>query len=366
MTLKIPIAKPIITDEEIQAVINVLKSGILTRGPETRRFEQEYAEYIGTKYAVTVMNGTIALEASLKAMGIGPGDEVIVPDFSFIATANAVLNVGAKPVFADITEDTMTLDPDSFNEKITGKTKAVIPVHLFGHPADMNAINEIAIDHNIMVLEDAAQSHGAMINGVKTGSLGHAGAFSLYATKNMMTGEGGVITTSIEAIHERLLKLRKHGETKRYVSETLGSNLHMTEMQAAIGRIQLRKLDSLNNKRRKNAEKYNKELSKIKEITIPQEKQGYYHVYHQYVIKVPVEDRDKLYEHLRQQGIGVAIHYPIPLHEHPIYKALGYPENQNPTARELSKKVLSLPVHPLLTNQEIEYVINKVKEYYNQ
>ncbi|MGC8752095.1 MAG: DegT/DnrJ/EryC1/StrS family aminotransferase [Fervidicoccaceae archaeon] len=365
MSMKIPISKPIIGEEEIQAVVNVLKSGMLTRGKETESFEREFASYIGSKYAVSVMNGTIALEVSLKALGVRSGDEVIVPDFTFIATASAVINVGARPVFADIDEKTYCIDPESVNELINGRTRAIIPVHLFGHPADMKAIGEIAEDNKLLILEDSAQAHGAEIEGVKVGSIGHASAFSFYATKNMMTGEGGMVTTSIESIHELLVKLRKHGETKRYLSDMIGSNLFMTEMQAAIGRVQLRKLDKWNEVRRNNARFYMEKLSAIKEIILPKELPGYKHVYHQFVIRVPAEDRDKLMEHLAKKGVGTAIHYPYPIHDHPVYRALGYPENINPISKQISKEVLSIPVHPLLTKNDLEYVADSILEYFN-
>jgi perosamine synthetase len=362
---RIPIAKPVLGEEEIEAVTKVLKSGRLTRGEETRMFEKEFAEYVGCKHAVTVMNGTVALEAMLKAIGIRSGDEVIVPDLTFIATANSVLNVGGKPVFADVKEDTVTLDPESVKEKITERTKAIIAVHLYGHPADMKELEEIATDYNIILVEDAAQSHGASINGRKTGCLGVAAAFSFYATKNMMTGEGGMVTTNDDKIAERLRKIRCHGETERYVSDYPGSNLHMTEMQAAIGRIQLRKLDQFNERRRRNAQYFNNQLGKINGITTPLEKPGYFHVYHQYVIKVDNYHRDKLKEHLEAYGISTAIHYPIPLHEQPLYKKLGYPQNQNPVAKSLSKRVLSIPVHPSLTQKQLKYIVATVKSYFN-
>ncbi len=363
--IRIPIAKPYITDDEIEAVVRVLKSGRLTRGEETKLFEKEFADYIGARYAVAVMNGTVALEASLKAVGIKQGDEVIVPDLTFIATANSVLNTGAKPVFADVDEKTVTISPDSIMEKISKKTKAIIPVHLYGHPADMKAIKEIADDHRLTIIEDAAQSHGASYNGRKTGSLGDIAAFSFYATKNMMTGEGGMIVTNDEMLYKRLLKIRCHGEIERYVSDYPGTNLHMTEMQAAIGRVQLRKLDMMNKKRRAIASMYNEAFSRINEIETPVEREGCIHVYHQYVIKVPESDRDELSRFLISRGIATAIHYPLPLHLQPLYKHLGYEPKQNPTAIELSKKLLSIPVHPLLTGKEVEFIITTITSFFN-
>ncbi|MGB9831766.1 MAG: DegT/DnrJ/EryC1/StrS family aminotransferase, partial [Fervidicoccus fontis] len=221
-------------------------------------------------------------------------------------------------------------------------------------------------DNKLVVLEDSAQAHGAEMNGVKAGSIGHASAFSFYATKNMMTGEGGMVTTNLDAVYEFLVKWKKHGEAKRYLSDTLGTNLSMTEMQAAIGRVQLKKLDRFNEIRRQNAAYFTKELSKVKEIKTPVELPGYKHVYHQYVIRVPAEDRDKLIEHLNKLGIGTAIHYPYPLHIQPIYKAMGYPEKQNPVSLEVSKEVLSIPVHPLLSKSDLEYIVKGILSYFNQ
>ncbi len=362
----IPIAFPLIGDEEVNAVVRVLRSGRITRGEETRLFEEEFARYIGARYAIAVCNGTVALELALRALGVGAGDEVIVPDLTFIATANAVLNVGAKPVFADVDEKTYTINPDSVMEVLTGRTKAIIPVHLFGHPADMDAIMEIAEDHKLYVIEDAAQAHGAEIRGVKVGSIGHAGCFSFYATKNMTMGEGGAVTTSLEWVNEKLRLLRTHGEASRYLSVTVGGNYNITEMQAAIGRVQLRKLDEMNKKRIMNAEYLTSQLKRISGVTTPTVRQGFKHVFHLYVIRVEENVRDKLLEHLRERGIGAAIHYPLPLHEQPLYRALGYPSNINPVARTLSKQLLSLPVHPALTKEDLDRIIEAINSFFNE
>ncbi len=362
----IPIAFPLIGDEEVNAVVRVLRSGRITRGEETRLFEEEFARYVGARYAVAVCNGTVALELALRALGVGAGDEVIVPDLTFIATANAVLNVGAKPVFADVDEKTYTIDPDSVMGVVTGRTKAIIPVHLFGHPADMDAIMEIAEDHRLYVIEDAAQAHGAEIRGVKVGSIGHVGCFSFYATKNMTMGEGGAVTTSLEWVNEKLRLLRTHGETSRYLSVTVGGNYNITEMQAAIGRVQLRKLDEMNKKRIMNAEYLTSQLKKISSVITPTVKPGFKHVFHLYVIRVEESVRDKLLEHLRAKGIGAVIHYPLPLHEQPLYRALGYPSNINPVARMLSKQLLSLPVHPALTKEDLDRIVEAVTSFFNE
>lgn len=350
-------------EEEANAVARVVRSGWLTRGEETRLFEEEFASYVGSSYAVTVMNGTIALEAGLHALGVGPGDEVVVPAFSFTATANAVLRVGARPVFADVSEDTLTLDPDSLLERLTPRTRAVVPVHLYGHMADMQAILEIAEDHRLRVLEDAAQAHGASCQGARAGSLGDAGAFSFYATKNMVMGEGGAVTTSEEAVYRRLLLLRKHGEERRYETISLGSNLHLTEMQAALGRVQLRKLESLNEARRRNAEHLTRGLRGL--LVTPVERPGCRHVYHQYVVRVgDAVLRDRLARFLGEKGIETAIHYPRPLHLHPLYRSLGFVPGTAPVAEEAAGRVLSLPVHPLLTREDIDYILDVIREFF--
>ena len=231
---KIPIAKPLLGEEELEAVARVLRSGILAHGPEVEEFEREFAEYVGVDHAVAVANGTVALDLVLRAYGIGPGDEVITTPFSFIATANAILYQGARPVFADIDPVTYTLDPDRVVEKITSRTRAIIAVHLYGHPADMKALREIAEDHDLILIEDAAQAHGAEAHGAKAGSLGDAAAFSFYATKNMVTGEGGMVTTNDRRIAERVRRLRNHGQAGKYRHVTLGFNYRMTSIAAAI------------------------------------------------------------------------------------------------------------------------------------
>lgn len=351
-------------EEELRAVERVLRSGMLTRGEETRRFEEEFARYVGTRYAVTFMNGTIALEAALQALGVGPGDEVAVPAFTFTATANAVLRVGARPVFVDVEPDTLTMGPDSLLERITPRTRAVIPVHLYGHMADMDAIMEIALDHRLRVLEDAAQAHGASCKDSRAGSVGDAGAFSFYATKNMTMGEGGAVTTSVERVYRRLLLLRKHGEEKRYETNTLGSNLHLTEMQAAIGRIQLRRLDEYNEARRRNAAFLSQRLGGL--VETPRERPGCKHVYHQYVIRTEPGQRDRLASYLQERGVETAVHYPRPLHLHPLYRSLGHVEGEAPVAEEASLRVLSLPVHPFLSRDDLEYIAGVVEAFFQE
>ncbi len=365
MKIRIPIAKPLLGAEEFEAVKRVMESGILAHGPEVEAFEKEFAEYIGVKHAVAVANGTAALDIALKAIGIGPGDEVITTPFTFIATSNAILFQGAKPVFADIDPETYNLDPDNVLEKITSKTKAIIVVHLYGHPADTKAFKEIAEDYKLYLVEDSAQAHGAEYNGVKVGSIGDVGAFSFYPTKNMTTGEGGMITTNNDEIARKARLLRNHGQSEKYLHVILVYNLRMTSIAAAIGRVQLKKLEEFNEKRRSNAEKLTKGIKSIKGLNPPVEKPYAKHVYHQYVVWVGEEyplTRDELRKHLLKKGIGAAIHYPRPVFQQPLYKKLGYPQNICPNSINASKHVLSLPVHPALSSEDIEYILDALKE----
>ena len=362
---KIPIARPVIDEEEIEAVTRVLKSGILAHGEEVENFEREFAEYIGVKHAVAVVNGTVALDLALKALGIGPGDEVVTTPFTFIATANSILFQGAKPVFADIDLRTYNIDPEQVKEKITSKTKAIIVVHLYGQPADMKALTEIAEDHKLFLVEDCAQAHGAKFMGRKVGGFGHVSIFSFYATKNMTTGEGGMVVTNDDKIAEKVRLLRNHGQQHKYYHVELGYNYRMTNVLAAIGRVQLRKLDKLNSIRRRNAEMLTKAISRIKGLVPPYVDPRVEHVYHQYVVRV-TEDypltRDQLAEELGKRGIGTAIHYPIPIHRQPLYQRLGYDQNCCPNSIEASKTVLSLPVHPSLTREDLDYIVKALEE----
>ncbi|WP_087036075.1 DegT/DnrJ/EryC1/StrS family aminotransferase [Thermococcus litoralis] len=366
---QIPIAKPLIGDEEIEAVVNVLKSGMLAHGKEVEAFEKEFAEYLGTKHGVAVANGTAALDVALKALKIGPGDEVITTPFTFIASANSILFQGAKPVFADIDPKTYNLDPNDVLEKITNKTKAIIVVHLYGQPADMEAFKEIAEDHKLYLIEDCAQAHGAEFKGQKVGTFGDIAAFSFYPTKNMTTGEGGMVVTNDDELAKRAELIRNHGQAEKYLHVELGYNLRMTNIAAAIGRVQLKKLDEWNEKRRKNAKLLIEGISKINGLTPPYVDSRVKHVFHQYVIRVEDEfplSRDELMAKLRERGIGTAVHYPIPVHHQPLYQKLGYPKDICPNAIEASKRVLSLPVHPAVSREDIDYIIETLKEIAEQ
>ncbi|RLF88561.1 aminotransferase DegT [Thermococci archaeon] len=361
----IPIAKPLISEEEINAVVEVLKSGMLTSGKEVKEFEKEFAQYLGVKHAVAVANGTAALDVALKALKIKPDDEVITTPFTFIASANAILFQGAKPVFADIDPKTFDLDPNDVLEKITDKTKAIVVVHLYGQPADMKAFKDIAEDYKLYLIEDCAQAHGAEFEGQKVGTFGDIAAFSFYPTKNMTTGEGGMVVTNNDELAKRADLIRNHVQAEKYLHVELGYNLRMTNIAAAIGRVQLKKLDGWNKKRIENAKLLSEGIKKIDGLTPPYVDPRAKHVFHQYVIRVEEEfplSRKDLMAKLRERGIGSAVHYPMPVHHQPLYQKLGYPKDICPNAIEASKKVLSLPVHPAVSEEDIAYIIGTLKE----
>ncbi len=364
--MRIPIAKPLLGKEEEEAVKKVIETGILAHGPEVEAFEEEFAKYLGVKHVIAVSNGTTALDVALKAAGIKDGDEVITTPFTFIATANSILYQNAKPVFADIDPETYTLDPDSVMELLTPKTKAILVVHLYGHPADMDPLREIAEDHGLLLIEDAAQAHGAMYRGVKVGGIGDVSAFSFYPTKNMTTGEGGAVATNNDEIARKARLIRNHGQERRYYHVMLGYNYRMTSIAAAIGRVQLRKLDSMNEARRRNAASLNNALSRINGLVTPVEKDWAYHVYHQYVVRVTDKcryTRDELKNLLEDKGVGTGIHYPMIIPEQPLYKDLGIDCPKGcPEAVLAASQVLSLPVHPLVGGEEITYISSVLRE----
>ena len=356
----IPIARPLLGKEEIDAVTEVLSSGMIAQGPKVEEFELAFSEYTGCEYAAAVNSGTAALHIALLAHDIGKEDEVITSPFTFIATANSILYTGAKPVFAEIETDTYNIDPEKIKEKINPKTKAIMPVHLYGQSADMKAIMEIAEDYKLVVIEDACQAHGAECLGKKAGSFG-TGAFSFYPTKNMTTSEGGIITTSDREIAEKSKMIRAHGSRVRYLHEMLGFNLRMTDIAAAIGLAQLEKLDGFNASRQKNAAMLSEGLKSISGIVPATTREGYTHVFHQYTIRA--QNRDKLADFLKEKGIGTGVHYPIPIHKQPYYMELGY-KYSLPVSEKAAEEVLSLPVHPALSRDDVLKVIKEVKEFY--
>jgi len=345
--------------EEKQAVLNVLDSGMLAQGPRVEAFEAAFAEKCGTKYAVATTSGTTALQLALLAHGIGEGHEVITTPFTFIASANSILYTGARPVFVDVDPNTFTIDPEKIERAITPATRAIMPVHLFGLCCDMDAIQTIASKHGLVVIEDACQSHAAEYKGKKAGSFG-TGAFSFYATKNMTTGEGGMITTDDEAIADQCRILRQHGMRVRYYHEQLGYNFRMTDIQAAIGLEQLKKLDQFNDSRIRNARFLSENLCGVTLPTVPN---AYKHVYHQYTIRVANKRRDALLAHLHDKGIGTGIFYPVQVHQQSFYrKELGYSVSL-PQSEKVAGEVLSLPVHPGLGDSDLLAIVQAVNEF---
>ena len=352
----IPIAKPIIGDAELEAVVAVLRSGHLVQGQVVSQFERRFAEIAKVQHAVAVSSGTAALHVALLAHGVGPGDEVITTPFTFVATANAVLYTGARPVFVDVQEDTLNLDPTLIEAKLTPRTKAILPVHLYGCPADMLAIEAIAARHGLAVIEDAAQAHCAAISERPVGSFGTA-CYSFYATKNVTSAEGGIVTTNDERIADTLRLLRSHGQRERYHHELLGYNYRMTDLHAAIGLAQLDRLEALTLQRIANAAYLSEH---IRGVTTPSVPVGYRHVFHQYTVRVP-DARDEAVRLLAAAGVGSSIHYPVPVHKQQLYQDLGYADSL-PVAEQAAREVLSLPVHPALTTDDLSTVAAEVSK----
>jgi dTDP-4-amino-4,6-dideoxygalactose transaminase len=354
----IPIAKPIIGKEEQDAILEVINSGHLVQGARVQEFENRFAQLCGAEHAIATSSGTTALHIALLAHQIGPGDEVITSPFSFIASANCALYVGARPVFADIEPDYFTIDPAKIEERITSRTKAILPIHLYGQACDMDPILEIARKHKLAIIEDACQAHGAVYKGRPVGSFGTA-CYSLYATKNITTIEGGMIVTNDAQIAERARLLRSHGSPRTYEHVILGYNMRTTDLNAAIGLVQLNKLQEWNSTRRENAAYLSANLGKIPGVVTPKVRKGCEHIFHQYTIRIP--NRDAAAQKLREKGVGVGIHYPTPIHLQPLYKQLGYVDSL-PNSEVASREVLSLPVHPSLTKDDLDYIINTIKE----
>ena len=359
--IRIPIAKPIIGEEEIEEVSKVLKSGIIAQGPKVNEFEEKFAEFVGAKYAVATSSGTSALHVTILSCGIGKGDEVITTPFTFAATGNSILYNGAKPVFVDIDEDTFNINPDKIEEAITKKTKAIMPVHLYGQSAEMDKINEIAKKYDLFVIEDSAQAHGSSQKNENVGNMGDIACFSFYPTKNMTTSEGGMITTNNKKLAEKAKLFRAHGETKRYEHGVLGYNFRMTDIAAAIGLTQLKKLDEFNQKRIDNANYLTKELENVDGIITPKVSNGVKHVYHQYTIKVKSGDRDSWVKFLNDNGIGTGIYYPIPIYKQALYVELGY-DDRHENTEKVADSVISIPVHPSLSKEDLNTIISILKE----
>ncbi|MEM2141857.1 MAG: DegT/DnrJ/EryC1/StrS family aminotransferase [Candidatus Thorarchaeota archaeon] len=374
----IPFTKPIVEDSEIEAVTKVLRSGMLAEGKVARELEEKFSRYVGTKFAAVTNSGTTALSTALEAMEIQPGDEVITTAFTFIASANTITMLGAIPVFVDVDRRTYNIDPERIEAAITSRTRAIMPVHIFGNPCDMKRIMEIAEAHDLLVIEDACQAHGAKIDGKSVGSFGHAAAFSFYATKNMMTGEGGIITTNDEELLDKINMIKNHGRGKHggYSHYRVGYNNRMMDLVAAIGLVQLERLDRLVEVRRRNARLYDKVLSEIGTARPQLEIDGMKSSYHLYVpcLESDKISRDELVQAFRDRGVGSRSVYAIPCHKQDTYlnidrwrwsKFVKYPDYSKvrlPICEEIGARHFDLPVHPMLTESEIEQIISTMRD----
>jgi dTDP-4-amino-4,6-dideoxygalactose transaminase len=369
--MNIPLSKPIFYEEEIDQIRGVLESGWLTQGPKSSELEKNFADYCNAKYALAVNSGTAALHLALMAHNIGKDDEVIVPAITFIATPNSVVTQGAKPVFSEINPKTCNIDIEDVKKKITKKTKAIIPVHLYGNPADMDEIMEIAQKNNLTVIEDAAQAHGAEYKGKKIGSLGNTTCFSFHPMKNMTTGEGGMIVSNNEEVIGKMKILRSHGEIKaawqRFENQEIkkrkfveiGYNYRMSDVLAAIGLVQLKHLDENNEKRIELSKLYTEKLAGIKGIELPSVKENTKHVFHMYVIKT--EKRDELAHKLLKKGIHTGVYY-TPCHlEESYVNGFGYKEGNLPVSEKVGGQILSLPMYPDLKEDEINFITEEIK-----
>ncbi len=363
MNGRIPAARPILGEEEKEAVQEVLESGYIAAGPKVEQFENEFSEYIGVKNGIAVSSGTASIHTALLALGIGEDDKVITSPYSFFASVSPVKAVGAEPVFADIDPDTFCIDVDRVEELAEEGADAIIPVHLYGHPADMDDINSIAKEYDLKVIEDACQAHGAEVNGKKVGGLGDAGCFSFYATKNMVTGEGGMITTDDEELAEKARLIRSHGRTERSEHVLLGHNFLMNDMEASLGLVQLKKLDGFNESRRNNAKILNEELQGLEEEGIvkrPLEKDGFKHVYHQYALRVDKEKRGKLVRGMQKAGIHVRKGYEKPIYKQPALALDNIPER--PETEKACEEVVWIPIHPLLDVSHMRRIAWGIKQ----
>lgn len=344
-----------------EAIRTIVDSTQFILGPEVTAFEKEMAAYLGVKFAIGVSSGTSALEIGLLAASVQKGDEVITTPFTFIATSEAAMNIGAKPVFVDIDPKTFNINPELIEKKITRKTKALLPVHLYGYPAEMDQIMNIAKKHNLIVLEDCAQALGGKYKGKRVGSIGDTAALSFFPSKNLgCFGDGGMVVTSNEAIAEKAKMLRQHGSKKRYIHEIDGYNARLDSIQAAILRVKLRHLDEWNEKRHEVASYFNKLLSE-KGITVPiLDNSEMQHSCNYYTIRV--KHRDKMQEKLKEKGIASMIYYPISLHLQKVYEGLGYKKGDFPESEKAQDEVLSLPIYPELTRHQIEEIVRVLTE----
>jgi dTDP-4-amino-4,6-dideoxygalactose transaminase len=343
------------------AIRDVIESNAFAGGPFVERFEEDFAAYCNSSYAIGLGSGTEALWLTLMALGVGPGDEVITVPNTFMATAEAITYCGARPVFVDVDERTYTLDPDSLEQAVTARTKAIIPVHLFGQPADMDSILKFARRRGLFVIEDACQAHGAEYQGRRAGTLGDAGCFSFYPGKNLGAfGEAGAAVTDNAELQEKIRILRDHGQVRKYHHTMIGWNCRMDGIQAAALRVKLRYLEKGNQLRRSHAAHYDQALSDIEEIVTPAHSADVRHVYHVYAIRV--QERDEIMRLLGEKGIGCGVHYPIPVHLQEAYRSLGYAQGDFPIAERCAAEFISLPMFPELTSAQLEIVVQGVKE----
>jgi len=358
--LKIPINIPIVGKEEITLVTSILKNGALTSaanqgGKHVQNFEKSVASFVKSKYAIAVNSGTAALQAALYALDIKNGDEVLVPSFTFVATANAVVSTGAKPVFVDILKENYTMDPDDLEKKITKKTRAIIPVHLYGNIADVDRLAEISKKYNLPIIEDSAQSLGSKYKGKHSGTFFEMGCYSMYPAKVMTAGEGGFIVTNNKKLKDKLLMIRNHGMVHGYDTKMFGLNLRLPEISAAIATVQMKKLPNFLKIRKQNAELLSKLLSDLK-VTLPHQRKN--ENVNWYLYTIAIEKRNKLLKKLNEKGIGAASYYPTPVHKTPFYKL----NTKLPITEWASSHVLSLPIHPKVTQKNIEFIAKTIRD----
>ena len=366
--VKIPLAKPMFDRQMEEAAVSTLRNERFVSGESVGKFEEEFAKYCGVDYAVSTNSGTAALQIALIAAGITQDQTVITSPASFIASSNAIIHANGLPIFSDIDLETYTLDPQMLSKTVTAKTKAVIPVHLYGYPADMDSINLIAEKHRLIVIEDACQAHGALYKGRKAGSLGDIGCFSFYSSKNMTVGgDGGMIVTDDEKIARKAAKLRDCGRKSQYVHDLIGYTARLNSVNASIGRVQLKRLDEWNERRRQIAETYNRLLSDVEALVLPPKGgvDGANPVFHLYVIRTKYRDSLKVW--LESNGIMCGIHYVFPIHLQPIYRKLfGFKKGMYPKSEELCKTCLSIPLFPDLSSNEISFVSDKIHGYFEK
>lgn len=350
-----------IEDEVVEAILGTVRKGDYILGENVALFEKEFAAYCDTEFAIGVDSGTSALEMIVSAYGFGPGDEVITQANTFIATALGVTYTGATPVLVDIDPDTFMIDPEAVEAAITPNTKAIMPVHLYGHPADMDPIMDIAKRHNLVVIEDASQAHGSRYNGTRVGGIGHTAGFSLYPGKNLGAyGDAGIITTNDPDIAEKLFLLRNYGSKKKYHHESIGYNRRLDTLQASVLRTKLPHLDTWSESRRTNAARYNAALADT-HLVLPKEADNVVPVYHLYVVRT--DRREELKAHLEANGVAAIIHYPIPIHMQPAYAHLGYSKGDFPITEAYADTILSLPMFPELTEDDVAYIANVINEF---